>query len=167
MEASTKPEQNMETEFCMQGARGEYVDANGATQSYDISVAHVHGGVYKYTGNNKLLDNLDYAAEWATRLDEGIYYAGTGKGWSATLYNVNSKIMGKMFNNISNGKSLWGWNSLKYGTTVSGCYGHVARALFSAGVPTLPFYGFTPHGLIMQLWLRQAGIWTSPILTNK
>lgn len=154
-------------------SRGEYVDATGTTQNYDISVAHVNDGIYKYPlvpgdpGYNGLLENLDYARYWGTHLDDGMYYSGAAAGWKATIYNVNSKAMGSMYGNIKGGLSLGGGSALKYGYPWGGCYGQVARALFRAGVPTVPFYGFTPHGLVMQLWLRQAGIYASPLLINR
>jgi len=50
------------------------------------------------------------------------------------------------------------------------CYGsknyHVAHALWGVGVPTLPI-NFHPFVLYGQLWLRQAGIYASPMLINR
>jgi len=156
-------------------SRGQYKDANGASQNYDISVAHppMPAGTYKYDlsqgdpGYSGLLENLDYARYWGFHDYQGTYYAPSAAGWKATLYNVNAKSMSNMYENINNGLSLGGGSPLRYGYPWGGCYGQVARALFRVGVPTVPFYGFTPHGLVMQLWVRQAGIYASPILINK
>lgn len=156
-------------------SRGQYKDANGVSQNYDISVAHppMPAGTYKYDlsqgdpGYSGLLENLDYARYWGFHDYQGTYYAPSAAGWKATLYNVNAKSMNNMYENINNGLSLGGGSPLRYGYPWGGCYGQVARALFRVGVPTVPFYGFTPHGLVMQLWVRQAGIYASPILINK
>lgn len=154
--------------------KGKYFDAKGVEKNYDISVAHppMPEGTYKYLlspsdpGYSGFLENLDYARYWGFHDYKGTYFPSSASGWKATINNVNSKHMGKMYENITKGLSLGGKSPLRYGFTWGGCYGQVGRALLRAGIPTVPFYGFTPHGLVMQLWLRQAGIYASPFLSR-
>ncbi len=55
----------------------------------------------------------------------------------------------------------------RYSYIWGGSHGQVARSLLISGIPTIPFYGFTPHELVLQLWLRQAAIYASPIIINR
>jgi hypothetical protein len=141
-------------------------------QGYDISVAHygMPRGTYKCVTDDDcsgFVDNLDYSRVWAFHNAQGTYYDKVDDAFEAKIYNVNSKIMDNMYDNIRHADNLGGKGDLMYGYPWGGCYGQVARALFRAGVLTFPFYGFTPQGLVAQLWLRQAGIWASPYLINK
>lgn len=58
---------------------GGILHARRKGEGYDISVSHVNEGVYKYDGENKLLQNLGYAGAWSARLDDGRYYGGAAK----------------------------------------------------------------------------------------
>ncbi|HRP91206.1 MAG TPA: RHS repeat-associated core domain-containing protein [Edaphocola sp.] len=153
--------------------RGEYNKSK-----FDISVAHedVPSSAYKYTlvpgdpGYNGLLENLDYGRFWSTHIKKGIYYGASGRGLSLNIFNVNGKWLHTMSKRLgdgmSQGKGLWGIGKLLYGTPLFGCQSHVAHALLGVGIPTLPI-NFMPQILWGQLWLRQAGIYASPILINR
>ena len=147
---------------------GQYNDGKN-THNIDISVAHdpAPDGAYKYTGNNNLVSNLDYARYWATKTVEGKYYDILGKKFlpPLELNNVNGKWLSTITGRIKAGNGLWGIGKLKYGTSMFGCQSHVAHALWGVGVPTLPI-NFHPFVLYGQLWLRQAGIYASPMLIN-
>ncbi len=80
---------------------------SGSECNYDISVAHGPADVYKYVDDNPLLENLDCARAWSTRLVDGNYFSSSADGWKVTIHNVNSKIMKSMSNNIQHGRSLW------------------------------------------------------------
>lgn len=92
----------------------------------------------------------------------------TAKTFEYTLKNVNGKIFCKMNANLTSGHNLLGFGSFKYGVG-RGCINYTSRALLYAGVPTVnAFLAITsPPLLNFELAIRQMGIYTSPILTNK
>lgn len=147
--------------------KGKYNSSN-----FDISVAHIEETNYKWTSRSDvgLLNNLDYARDWAFRIAKGKYYSGSEHGMNWKLYNINGKWLNTMSKRLGDGTNqgigLWGIGKLKYGTTMFGCQSHVAHALWGVGIPTLPI-NFMPQVLYGQLLLRQFGIYASPILTNK
>ncbi|MBK7885356.1 MAG: hypothetical protein IPJ81_17410 [Chitinophagaceae bacterium] len=90
-----------------------------------------------------------------------------GKNFSSlSINNVNGKWLSSMTDRIKSGIGSWGIGNLKYGTSLFGCQSHVAHALWGVGIPTLPI-NIHPMVLYSQLWLRQAGIYASPMLINR
>jgi hypothetical protein len=141
-----------------------------AAADVDVSVAAAPGANpnYKYDGPNKFTNTLDYAQAWAFYISKGEHYASHGavQGLKIPLHNVNGKILTAITRNIKNGRGLWNIGGLKYGTSIFGCQSHVAHALWSVGIPTLPI---NLHPLILwgQLAIRQVGISASPFLIYK
>lgn len=155
-----------ESEHGIPHARAEGTYEN--TKDIDISVAHVNVTdlPYKYNGDNKFLNGLDYAQAWMRTIKPGLYYQSNADGLSWTLHNVNGKWLANMTQRIKNGQGLFGIGKLKYGTTLFGCQSHVAHALLGVGVFTLPI-NIHPLVLYSQLVIRQMGIYASPYLQNK
>jgi RHS repeat-associated protein len=102
-------------------------------------------------------------------------YAKTGDGthWDGyervgpkfKLYNVNKSRLEVLTERIKAGLSIDGSSTLRYGGLFNGCMAQTTRALWHIGVFTLP--NFHPYMLNAQLFLRKAGIYASPFLTNR
>jgi hypothetical protein len=86
------------------------------------------------------------------------------EGWPRIPLRLNSEIVDWMAKNLDNNKGLWGITRTRFGIAY-GCSSYAARALFTAGVPTIPIINMLgPRVLWLQLAIRQAGIYSSPYL---
>ncbi len=92
-------------------------------------------------------------------------YAGRSSTWTIELKNVNKPILETLTKNVEVQKGLFGIGKLRWNAYPYSCVNYSARALWAAGVPTLPI-NFHPHILNFQLMIRQAGIYASPYLTS-
>lgn len=88
--------------------------------------------------------------------------ANTTNVWSVKLYNVNTRFLNLMKNNIVNGERLLGGGALRWGG-FAGCVNQVGRALWNVGIPTIPI-NLMPGWLNAQLMIRQIGIYGSPFI---
>ncbi len=87
-------------------------------------------------------------------------------GWDRIPLRLNSNIVDWMAKNLDNNMGLWGISRTRFGLNF-GCVSYSARALWTAGVPTIPIINyFGPKILWFQLEIRQAGIYASPYLYN-
>lgn len=89
----------------------------------------------------------------------------TAGDWKVTIYNVNGKLLKAMQTNIKAGERLLGGGTLRWGG-FAGCVNQSGRALWYAGIPTLPI-NLIPSWLNAQLTIRQIGIWSSPYFVNR
>jgi len=79
-------------------------------------------------------------------------YVDNTETWKVKLHNVNT--------NALNNYTPKSWNLYP-----NSCTNHAAKALWTAGVPTLPI-NFHPFLLNTQLAIRQVGIYTNPFLST-
>jgi hypothetical protein len=113
------------------------------------------------------------ALEWAWKANfrrysgGGRFYSNVPEvGWPRIPLKLNSKIIEWMSSNIKAGKDLWGFGKLRFGINF-GCVSYAARALWTAGVPTIPIINYLgPRILWIQLAIRQVGIASSPYIYN-
>ena len=158
-------------QFQYEKAKGNIGHANIRQVSYDaegnaitsvkISVAN------KYSINAK--NNLDWV--WKSNFKK---YTGGGElwldvpeqGWERIPLQLNTRIVDWMYSNLEKGRGLWGITETRFGINY-GCVSYAARALWTAGVPTIPIINyFGPSVLWTQLAIRQLGIQISPFLIN-
>jgi len=99
------------------------------------------------------VDNLSQT--WKNSIQEANVnwnsYFGEKGTWTVGLNNVSTTAMSKYALGITR------WDLL-----LNSCVGHVTRALWHAGVPTI--YAFHPHMLNLQLSIRQLGLILSPYI---
>jgi RHS repeat-associated protein len=137
----------------------------------DISGTHTDGTVYPLDVNGQSIETTwNYIKYWGTHIKKGSYFKGSpaAENWTVNLWNVNGKLLRTMTTNIkkSTDNGLIGIGNFKYGLGF-GCQNHSALALTLAGVPTIPIINFHPFILNSQLFLRQVGIYASPIIINQ
>jgi RHS repeat-associated protein len=90
-------------------------------------------------------------------------HASEASTWKIRIPNVNEKLLSQMTANVKAGLELSGKTGLKWNLLGYSCVNHASRALWSAGVPTLPI-NFHPLVLNSQLAIRQVGIQSNPYL---
>jgi hypothetical protein len=133
----------------------------------NILIKSFHITILPKTDPNTLARELEYIWKAGTKLYKGRHYTGypTSPGVSTKLFNVNSNALQRMTKNLADGFALGGKKALQYGSFLHGCMGQTSRALWGAGVLTLP--NLPPLMLNFQLAARQAGIYSLPHLTNR
>jgi hypothetical protein len=138
-------------------------DGNVSTE-VKISVAN---SVPISTKNGGILGALEYA--WKSNFNKhsgGPEYWLTvpETGWERIPLKLNYKIVDWMASSLNDDKGLWGISRTRFGINF-GCVSYSARALWTAGVPTIPIINYLgPKVLWFQLAVRQAGIYSSPYL---
>jgi RHS repeat-associated protein len=81
-------------------------------------------------------------------------YADSPETWKITLMNISKTALKNYEATVT-----------KWNITYNGCAGHVARSLWTAGVPTaVTFVFWHPYVLNTELLIRQTGIYSSPYL---
>jgi hypothetical protein len=131
--------------------------SSGTGDGIDISVGPAKNGWSNHKSLYNYMNPNSGGKYWAN-------YANDKGTWTITVLNVNKKILQHMTANIANGKGVL-FGSLKWNLLGYSCVDHVARSLWTVGVPVLPF-SLHPHLLNFQLMVRQFGIYSSPYLYN-
>ena len=99
------------------------------------------------TGNKHSLSQVfKNSVKGAKKWDN--YYKAPGT-WKVSLNNVSKRVLAD-------------YSASRWDLLFNSCVSHSAKALWKAGVPNL--FGFHPHLLNTQLFVRQIGIYSSPYL---
>jgi hypothetical protein len=141
----------------------------GTINEVKISVANVRSISPQLHHQKGLLRALEWAwkANFKKYSGGGEFYGNVPEvGWPRIPLKLNSKIIEWMSSNLKAGKDLWGFGKTRFGINF-GCVSYAARALWTAGVPTIPIINYLgPRILWIQLAVRQVGITASPYIYN-
>lgn len=134
-----------------------------------------HGSVTNPDGTISISKGLESgsafwgeAKPWNTYSREYFQLSGTSDGaFHININNVNTKALKWMTKNVSsaNDKGLLGFSKANYSLLGNTCASQSARSLFYVGVPCFGLLG--PNVLLLQLAVRQIGIYASPYMIQK